>query len=428
MRAQARPSAPKGFLVVCLLLAGANLLAPVGAWAVGNVTFNQMMVDRCGESGDCEWRLSCGVGDSPQETELLNNTFARTKYSVKIARSVPIGKFPAKIHCTAWEDDGWFGEKWQEVGQSSVTVPSGGDYRLSMAHQEQGSLTIQLSVDSLEVGIAPPPPATPAPAAGKSAKAAPKAKPAPQPQFLAIFNPSKEGHAVVVGLEWKPFQARIDELSAEGVLIERIETFKHGDKRLWAGIFRNSSDQVQVLVDREPEKYVDGWKKLTGGRMRSTDLEFYEGEKKYQYAGIFRDLGEVHAIWLGMDRKGFEQKVLDLAAAKGERLLDFEVYRVAGKLFYDGAFRAAPRETQLWTGLELDGFKNKFQGLRGKEWELVDIATYTEGKKRFYDATIRAGGTPGEVVMASDPGAFAKRWQELVAKGMRLVSMEIYYE
>jgi hypothetical protein len=425
MRAQARPSVPKGFLVLGLLLGGALLLGPGRAWAAGSVIFDHVTVDRCGERGDCEWRLSCGVGDDPQETELLANAKARTKYSVEIGKSFPVGQFPAKVHCTAWEDDGWFSESWEEVGKGSVTVPAGGEYRLTIVHQEQGALEIQMFADSLEMGIAPPPP-PPAPAAGKPA---PKAvKPAPQPQFLALFNPAKEGHAVVIGLEWKPFRARVDELAAEGLQIERVETFKHGGKRLWAGIFRNSSDQVQLVADRDPEQFVDAWKKLTGGRMRLTDLEFYEGEKKYQYAGIFRDLGEVHAFWAGMDRKSLTNKAEELKTGRGEQLLDLEVYRVQGKLYYDGAFRQAPRETRLWTGLDLDGLKAKIQGLRGKEWELADIATYTEGKKRFYDAVIREGGTPGEVAMAADPAAFAKRWQELVAKGLRLVSLEIYYE
>jgi hypothetical protein len=403
---------------------GTLLIGPAPAWAVGSVTFTQMTVEKCEESGACEWKLSCGVGESPQETELVKGASARTKHSVKINRNLEVQRFPTTVHCTAWEDDGLFGESWEKLGTASVDLPSGGDFPLFIGNREQGSVRVQMAVDSLEIGIAPPPPPAAAKPGGKPAKAA--AKPGPPLQFLAAFSPRREGHAVVIGLEWKPFKATVDRLSAEGIQLEDIETFEQGGKRLWSGIFRNSSDQVQLLTDQDGKKFDDSWKKLTGGRMRLTDVEVYESGGKNLYAGIFRDLGEGHSLWHGQARKDFDEKVKELASFKGQRLLDFEAYRSGGALVYDGAFRADSRETQLWTGLEQAAFQSKVQGLRGKDWEVVDVETYKDGSKRFYDAIVRAGAPGGEVVMAPDLDAFVKRWRELVAKGQRLVSVEAY--
>jgi polyglycine hydrolase-like protein len=428
MRAPMRPSTTRAFSMISLLLGGTLLIGTSQAWGLGSVTFTQMTVERCEERGACEWKLSCGVGANPQETELLKGESARTKYSVKINRSLDVAAFPTTVHCTAWEDDGFFSESWEKLATASVDLPAGGNFQLFIGNKDQGTVRVVMVADSLELGIAPPPPPATPPPAAKPAKGKAASKPAaPAPlQLVGAFNPSLDGHAVVIGLEWKAFKDTMDRLAAAGIQLEDIETFQQGGKRLWNGIFRNSADEVKLLVDMEGKKFDDSWKKLTGSRMRLTDLEVYETGGKYTYAGIFRNLGETHALWHNRTRQEFEDKVKELAEGKGLRLLDFEVYQIAGKLVYDGTFRASPRETQLWTGLDQAAFLAKVQGLAGKEWEVVDVETYKDGKARFFDAIVRAGATGSEIVMAPDVDAFAKRWHDLVVKGKRLVSLEAY--
>lgn len=426
MRAPTRPSATRAFPLIPLLLGGTLLIGPAQAWGLGSVTFTQMTVERCEERGACEWKLSCGVGANPQETELLKGASAKTKYSVKINRTLDVASFPTTVHCTAWEDDGFFSESWEKLATASVDLPAGGDFQLFIGNKDQGTVRVVMAADSLEIGIAPPsstPPLATKPAKGKGA-----AKPAtPQPlQFLGVFNPSQDGHAVVIGLEWKAFKDTMNRLAAAGIQLEDIETFQQGGKRLWSGIFRNSADEVKLLVDQDGPKFDDSWKKLTGGRMRLTDLEVYDVGGKYAYAGLFRNLGESHALWHNLSRKDFAEKVNELAEFKGQRLLDFEVYENLGKIVYDGTFRATPREIQLWTGLDQAAFLSKVQGLAGKEWEVVDVETYKDGKARFFDAIVRAGASGSEVVQAPDVDAFTKRWHDLAAKGNRLVSLEAY--
>src|SRR5215203_142004 len=420
VRALARPSASKTFLMVFLLLAAVLLAAPSQAWADGSVTFLQMSAEGCTDSGECIWKLSCGVG-GPQETELIAGGRAKTKYKLDINHTLPVQRFPATVHCTAWEDDGWFGTTWEKVGSASLEVPAGGDYKLDISSKEQGTVRVRMAVDSLEIGT---PPAT---AAAPAKKGAAPAKPKAPQQVLAVFNPQTQGHAVVVGLEWAAFKERVNQLANEGVQIDDIETFEQGGKRLWSGIFRNSQDQVQLIADQDWDKFSGSWKKLTGGKMRLTDMEVYASGGKNNFAGIFRDLGESHSLWVGQARKDFEQKVGELSSFKGQKLLDVEVYSTADGVLYAGPFRQDDIEAQLWTGLNRAAFDAKVKGLRGKEWHLIDAETYKEGKERYFAGVSRNGGPPGEVVMG-DAATFAKRWRDLVAKGQRLVSLEIYEE
>ncbi len=421
MRALARPAA---FLPLSLLLLAGGALLAGPAWAVGSVTFTQMIVERCPESS-CEWRLSCGV-DGPQETELFAGEDAKTKYKININRTLEAKKFPATVHCTAWEDDGWFGASWEKVNSGSVELPSGGEFRLDLANREQGTVRILMSVDSLELAIPASAPAKPAAPPKKGA--APK--PAPVWRFTGAFNPLPEGRAVAIGLEWTPFKKMVDNLAIEGIQIETLSTLEQGGKRLWNGIFRNSQDQVVLLSDQDWDKFSGSWKKLTGGQMRLTDLEIYPKGGQNTFAGIFRNLGESHAFWVGQKRDEFLDKVKELSMNKGQKLIDVEVYRPSAggsTLLYAGPFRQSNTESTLWTGLKRDAFETKLKGIRGKEWQVVNVQTYMDGKDRNYDALLRAA-PGGEVVIGLDAAAFTAKWRELTAKGLRLVSVEVYQE
>jgi polyglycine hydrolase-like protein len=428
MRAQA--GASSAVLLVTLLLGGALLGAPARASAEGAVTFLRMTADRCPESSGCEFRLSCGIGNGPQLTELVPSATARTKYSVDINKVLEIKTFPTTIQCTAWEDDGWFSASWEPVGSATVQVPSGGNYKLNISSKEQGALHVDMAVDSLEVApgaLPPPPPPAPTPATtgAKPAKAPAKA-PAPL-QYLAAFAPQKDGHAVVIGLDEKAFKAKVAELSALGLQIDDFESFDQGGKRLWSAIFRNSSDQVQVLYGQDWDKFSTAWKKLTGGKMRLTDIEVYPNGNQNYFAGIFRDLGESHSLWVGQTRKDFESKVSELASNKSQRLLDFEAYGSGNTTLYAGTFREDLNATEFWTGTKVADFLKRASNLRGKNLQIVDVETFKDGKDRVIEAVARTGA-PGEVLIAPDVNAFVKRWREMVNKGERLVCVDTFQE
>lgn len=416
VRGLKRASAPGVSLLVPFVLGGAFLLGGPAA-ADGRVTFAQMTVQRCGEGGACEWKLSCGP--QGQEAELFAGKEAKTKHSVTIDRGIDVKTFPVTIQCTIWEDDGIFGATWDKAGTGTVNVTSGGEYRLDIGNKDEGTVRVRIVADSVEIGIAPP---APAPAAKPGARA-PK-PPAPL-QFAGAFNVQKEGQTVLIGMEWPKFKARLDELSLQGLQIFAFSTFEHGGKRLWNGIFRPSPEEMVLLPDMEWQKFVDVYKRVTGGRKRLIDLEVYDSGKKW--AALYRDLGEANSLEVGRSRKEFLERVKELASFKGQQLLDVEVYRSGNALLYAGPFLQREGTTELWAGLEQGAFQSKWNGLNGKEWQIVDLETYKEGDKRLFDAIARAGER-GEVVLGADQAAFLAKWRELTGKGLRLTSLDVYQE
>jgi hypothetical protein len=397
------------------------LAASPPAMAEGRVTFNDMVVQKCPDNGNCPWKLSCGVEGKP-ESEMFAGTKAKTKYTVNINRGLDIRTFPADIRCTAWLDTGWIGTTWEKLNTTTISVPAGGEYTLDINSRAQGSVTVRMSVDSLEIFT--PAPAAPPAATGKKAAAAPK--PQPAPQYLGVFNPEPEGRAVVVGMEWGAFKKRVDDLASRGLQLMDIETFEQGGKPYWSGIFRSTQIATLLLANQDWDTFLKNWKTVTGSRKRLINFTVYQNGGKTTFAGIFRDLSEKHSFWVGQSQKDFVAKVKELAGAQGLRLLDMNVYRAGGpSLLYAGTFRYQETPNELWTALDQNAFNAKWQAARGKQMQLVDVETYKDGDKRFYDAVAHAG-SPGEVALNLDAAAFTARWRDMVAKGLRPTSLSVY--
>lgn len=419
VRGRTRRSAPGVPLLMSLVFGGAVLLgAAAPASAEGRVTFAQMIVQRCPESSGCEWKLSCG--QQGQEKELFAGKEARTKHSVTINQGLDVRTFPVTVQCTVWEDDGLFGASWEQAGTGTVTIASGGDFRLDIGNSEQGTVRVRMVVDSLEIGIAPPPPA-PAPRPGARPAAPPSV-----PLFVGAFNPQKEGQAVVIGLEWDAFKARMSELSNNGIQIFSVSSFEHGGKRLWNGIFRPSGEDMLLLANQTSEQFLDAYKRVTGGRKKLVDLEVYQSGGKLQFAALYRDLPNTASnLWLGQPRKDFLDKVKELASLKGQQLSDLEVYRSGNAVLYAGPFLQSGEITELWTGLDQAAFQSKWNGAGGKK--LLDIEPYKEGDKRLFDALVRTGDR-GALAVGLHQAGFATRWRTMTSEGMRLTNVDVYQD
>ena len=411
--------------VLSFLTGGALLLAAASpAAAEGRVTFNDMVVQKCPQKGACAWKLSCGVEGKP-EAEMFAGTKAKTKYTVNIGRGLDIRAFPADIRCTAWLDTGWIGTTWEKLDTSTVSVPSGGEFSLDINSREQGSVTVRLSIDSLELGT-PPPAAASAPAAApKKGKAAASKAEAPL-QYLGVFSPEPEGRAVVVGLEWGPFKKRVDDLASRGLQIVDLLTYEQGGKTYWGGVFRSTQQATLLLANQDWDTFLKNWKTVTGSKKRLFNFVVYQNGGKTNFAGLFRDLGEKYSLWVGQSRKDFVAKVKELAGTQALQVVDMNVYRAGGpSLLYAGTFHLEESPNELWTALDQKEFDAKWQAVRGKQKQLLDVETYKEGDKRFFDAIIH-GGTPGEVVLNLDAAAFTARWHDMVSKGLRPTDLEVY--
>ncbi len=407
--------------LLSLLAGGVLLAAPSPSAAQGRVTFTQMSVERC--KGTCELKLSCSVGGKPA-SELVAGKKGRTKDRIDIGKSLEVPRFPAEVKCTASKDTGWVGTTWTSIGSGTANLPAGGDFKIDIDGAE-GSVRVFLAVDSLEVFLPAGPPPAPATAKGKKLVAA-------SPLLVsATFNPAKEGHAVVIGLEYPAFKDKIDKMSAQGMKLTAIKSFEDGGKRLWSGIFRNVPDRVVLRANQTWDEFLAQWKQLTGGRARLIDMEIYGEGPKPQFAGLYRDFSppEGHTIWVGQDRKEMLEKVKDLQAVKDLQVVDIVPYRTNGKLFYAGAFRHTTGKYDFWTGLDHAAFDGKWKNGANKDQQLVDLVTFKDGGKRIYDGIVRTGmGEPGEVVLDADMAAFVKHWLDDTGKGQRLTSLDLYHD
>jgi hypothetical protein len=410
--------------LLSLLVGGALLGDPVPAMAQGRVTFTQLSIERC--KGTCTIKLSCSVGGKPA-SELLAGKQGRTKDLFDIGKSLEVPQFPAEVKCSASADTGWIGTTWTQLGSGSVNIPAGGGYKIDIDNAEHGAVRVLLTVDSLENFLPAGPVPAAAPAKGKKPAAAKAAVPL---LAAATFNPSKEGHAVVIGLEWPAFKDKVDKMGALGLKLVTIKVFDQGGKRLWAGIFKNVPDRVVLRANEEWKDFKADWSRLTGGLARLVDVEVYD--TKPLYAGLFRDFSDRNRPMMWTDeRKNFEDKVKDLAI-EGQQLIDVEVYVGPTKTTYIGTFRATSGKYELWTGSDKAAFEAKWKAASGKGLQLVEVVPYKEngkGGKRYYDGIARSGvGDPGDVLVDADVATFVKRWLDDTGKGLRLTSLALYHD
>ncbi len=430
MRAHAlkglRLPAPVCWMLVLLVGAALLLASPSPASAAGRVTFNDMIVQKCPQSGACPWKLSCGVEGKP-EAEMFAGAKARTKYTVNINRGLDVQTFPADIRCTAWLDTGWIGTTWEKLNTTTISVPAGGEYTLDINSRAQGSVTVRMSIDSLEISTLPPAAAPAGPAKGKKgAAAAPPA--APQtPQILAVFGQEPEGRAVVVGLDWSAFKKRVDDLATRGLQLVDVSTFDQGGKVYWSGIFRSTEIQTLMLANQDGDTFLKNWKTVIGSRKRLFNFTVSQAGGKPLFTGLFRDISAKPSLWVGQNRKEFQTKVKELKDTQGLQLIDVTTYRPSSTVLYAGAFLYEDTPNDYWQALDRAAFDRKWQEARGKQMQLIDLETYRDGNQRLFDAIVH-GGTPGDVVIGLDPNAFTARWHDMISKGLRPTDLKVYQE
>jgi hypothetical protein len=409
-------------LLTCLLVGG-----PGAARAEGRLTITKATVQSCTAMGKCIWKVTCKVGGNGEAVQEMRGSSRDAK---EINKSFDVQSFPVNVQCKLDFDDGWFTTSWQPVGTAELAVPGGGDYDLEMASKEKGGVTVHVMVDSLERGAVVAGAAAPAAASAK-----PAAKPAKAPakaaaarQYVAVFQQSTAGEAVLVGLPWDQLLARSGQLDAKGSRIVALGTYVEGGKRLWNAIFRSGKEKQLIVPGMKWEDFSKKFSDLTMHQhMVLVDLVIYDEGTKRLVAGAFREGYDQNALWVGQAPVAFQNKWSELSGS-GLRLVDLEVNPTAGgKLDYAGAFRQGSGSYGLWNGLDRDAFLAKWKKAGGGS-QLNEVKTYSDGKKRLYDGVIGGGGFKSELELGIDWDTLAAKWKEQAGKGMRLVDLETYQD
>lgn len=411
-------------LSVAVLLAVLLAAGPGAARAEGRITFTKATVQGCTAMGKCIWRVTCQTG----KEQLVQELRGVSRDIKEIGKSYDTQVFPVNVQCKLDLDDGLFSTKWLAVGKAGAMVPGGGDWDLEMVSKEKGGVTVHVTVDSLEMGNPAAAPAATLGKGSKPAKAAAKA-PAGARQYVAVFQASQQGEAVLVGFPWEQFKARADQLDAGGSRIVALDTYVEGGRRLWSGIFRSGNDKQSLFNGLEFEAFTKKYKGMVNDQhMRLVDVVVYDEGAKRLLAGAYREGYDRYDLWVGQDQKAFQGKVSELGGS-GLRLQHMDVYRTTGnKLNYAGAFREGTGSYGLWTGLDHDAFLAKWKKSSDSGTQINEVKTYAEGKKRLYDAVIGGGSTKTEVDLGLDANALAAKWKENFGKGLRLAGLETYQD
>lgn len=416
-------------VAVSVLLAGLLAAGPNAARAEGRLTVTKATVQGCTAMGKCIWKVTCKVGNNGDVVQEMRGSSRDVK---EINKSFDAQAFPVNVKCQLDFDDGWISTSWKPVGTAEIAVPGGGDYDLEMSSKEKGGVTVHVMVDSLERGSAPA-------AASDGVKSATAAKPAAKPakapakaaaarQYIAVFQQSPAGEAVLVGFPWDQLQARAGQLEAKGSRIVAMGTYTEGGKRLWNAIFRSGKEKQLLVAGMKWEDFSKKWSDLVNNQhMRLVDLVIYDEGTKRLVAGAFREGYDQNSLWVGQAPVAFQNKWSELSSA-GLRLVDLEVNPTAGgKLDYAGAFRQGQGSYGMWNGLDRDAFLAKWKKAGGSS-QLNQVKTYSDGKKRLYDGVIGGGGFKSDLELGIDWDTLAAKWKEQAGKGMRLVDMETYQD
>ncbi len=403
------------------MLAGILLAGSAAQAQGGRVMVTKMFIESCEEMGNCELRLTCQTGTDKSATEMIPSAVATNPQTLPINKALAPGKFPAKVTCTLYEDNGWFGVSWDEVATATLDLEGGGNYALKLVNRERAKVEISLVADSFRtLAAAPAAPAAPA-TAGK-----PAARPAgPSVRFLGVFEKESDpmGHAVVLGMDQAAFVAEAKKLADQGIHPTDIETWNEGGKRLWGAIFRNGPDASILVLDQDGDTFLKRWTTLNNDEeMRLIDLEVYQDGGKRKFSGVFRSGSEESSFWVGQDRDAFRAKWQQLANA-GLRLVDVEVYKGAGtKNVYAGVFLNAEGGHGMWNAVPWDKFMERWRA--AGSGGLADIESYMEDGKRLYDGVILGGGSKEEVLPPTPAAALPAKWNEMLANGFRMTHFE----
>jgi hypothetical protein len=139
--------------------------------AMVDVRFDNMHINDCPEAGTCDWKLFCGLGGLAN-TELFGITEKNTGGTIEINRPslVQQGGLPVTVTCSVQERDGPFlffdDPVWEHVGTVSTPSSAAGQGSIQInQNDDEGDVTVNLTVTALGVIQQPSVPSEPPPLA-----------------------------------------------------------------------------------------------------------------------------------------------------------------------------------------------------------------------------------------------------------------------
>ena len=131
----------------------------------------------------------------------------------------------------------------------------------------------------------------------------------------------------------------------------------------------------------------------------------------------------LHHLVAGMTQAAFNTKWAELGGL-GFRLVDVEVYKIGGVLYYAGVFKSGGGGYALWHANDWNSFTTKWSELHAQGYRLVDLDTDGTGNNTVYSGTFLAG-TDGYALYQNNWNAFYSYWSHVSDRGLRLTDLNI---
>jgi len=248
-------------------------------------------------------------------------------------------------------------------------------------------------------------------------------------EYHGVYRSGSGGHAMWHG-EWKNFEAKWKEFSAQGLRLKRVSVFSKetgvttfGDSTIptFLGIFESGTDGHALMVSEWPQ-FEEHWKRSTEKGLRLVDVATYTHDGKQFFVGVYRAGTDGHALW-ALDRPSFFKKWEELSKT-GLRLVALDTFGAGAKRMFIGAFRGGADGHAFVPDVAWRSFSSKWKEFSKSGLRLIDLIAYYENGKAHYCGVFRAGGDRYVLTPRMTWIDFTKDWDARTKDGLRLVSVE----
>lgn len=191
--------------------------------------------------------------------------------------------------------------------------------------------------------------------------------------WAGIFRTLEGKQQLVTGLDWDAFVAEWKRLNEQGMVLADMEIYgKSVSDYRFAGVFHEGQEQNPVWIGQSRDEFLAKFFELAGKGMRLADLETYKAGDKVLYAGVFRPGHGSYGLWTELDWDAFTSKAKGTSSSAVTKIA---TYTVGGKRLYDGVVRGGSAH-EIEPALEGAVFAARWKEQLGKGIRLVSFETW----------------------------------------------------
>ena len=195
-------------------------------------------------------------------------------------------------------------------------------------------------------------------------------------RFNGIWRKTGKDVIVRTGRTHDEFYDELKRLRERGYICKDIEPFLHDGELLWDGVFQKNIPETKIWRNASKEPFVEKCKEMSRNGFRLMDVETYKNaEGDRLWAGLFRQTTDGYAVRLDRTTDEFAA-VRERENEQGRKLIDVEVYEKGGKFYWSGVFTNGSPNL-LNRNYTLDEFTQLVAERRNNGYKLIDVEHYT---------------------------------------------------